>query len=268
MTNSLDLNIATHALDLAPFGVCITGANNQFIYGNKTLYTIFNLGEEKNQSTKTTPALVIEAINSNEPYFEIAETSAESKRTIKCWAHDKQPGNGTNIYFFLDVTEKQKLYSQKTILEDELSRLNTRDLQTGLPNKIALLQSLEPLISRSRRYNNPLTVIHLEVECDNGTSNDDAIVKISHMLRDQMRWADIVGRLDDNKFLLVLPETPEDAANILVEKLNGKISELIEKGLNVRTYFGLASWNAGDDARLLLKRSAQKANELRTASAA
>lgn len=269
MTNSLDLNIATHALDLAPFGVCITGPNNTLIYGNQTLYSIFNLDGKANSPSNAMPSQVADAINSNEPYFEISATETEAKRTIKCWSHDDPAHAGARIHFFLDVTDKKALYAEKSSLEDELSRLNTRDQLTGLPNKFALMQGLEPLVSRSRRYNNPLTVVHLEITASSADACDNAIVTLSHMLRDQMRWADIVGRLDADKFLLVLPETPEDAAAILVDKLTTRIGELTNsQRLNVKTYFGIASWNVGDDARLMLKRAAQKANELRTASAA
>ena len=267
MDQKLDITMATSALELAPFGVCITGPNNELIYGNKTLLQIFqvdtsNPGQDLNLLTS-----LKDAINKQEPYIELEAQNNDAKRTIKCWRHESNGEN--NTYFFLDVSEQKSLYAEKAMLEDELSRLNTRDKLTGLPNKIALLQGLEPLISRSRRYNNPLTVTHLEVDTKDTDDNHDSLLKLSHMLRDQMRWADIVGRLADDKFLLILPETPEDAANILIEKLTAKISELKSNAkLDIDVFFGVADWNTGDDSRLLLKRAAENAQQNREASAA
>ena len=266
MDQKLDITMATKALELAPFGVCVAGPNDELFYGNKTLFQIFQLDTAGQSGDLNQLTSLKEAISKKEAYIELGSQD-DAKRTIKCWHHENN-GN-TNTYFFLDVSEQKALYAEKAVLEDELSRLSTRDKLTGLPNKIALLQGLEPLISRSRRYNNPLTVIHLDVDLSNASDKENSLLKLSHMLRDQMRWADIVGRLNENKFLLILPETPEDAANILVEKLTAKISELKSAAnLEISVFFGVANWTTGDDSRLLLKRAAENANQNKDASAA
>ena len=267
MDQNLDINMATQALALAPFGVCITDENDQLVYGNKTLFQIFQVEDsEQTQDLAQLPALA-DAIKNKEAYIELDAQNDMRKRTIKCWHHEST--GKANTYFFLDVTDKKALHTEKTQLEDELSRLSTRDKLTGLPNKIALLQGLEPLISRSRRYSNPLSVVHLDLDIEGADDHESDILRLSHMLRDQMRWADMIGRLDESKFLLILPETPEDAANILVDKLNAKITALKEhNGLDINTYFGVANWTTGDDSRLLLKRAAEIANNKREASAA
>ena len=267
MDHKLDLNIATEALELAPFGVCITGSNNELLYGNSTLFNIFGIQAGAQINNLAQIPSINDAINNKEPYIELDSDTEDKKRTIKCWHHDSN--QDAHTYFFLDVTDKKTLFTEKTLLEDELSRLNTRDELTGLPNKIALLQGLEPLVSRSRRYNNPLSIVHLELDLTNDGDQNNTITKLSHMLRDQMRWADMIGRLDENKFLLILPETPEDAASILVDKLSAKIEEMNQnQDANLRVFFGIANWTAGDDSRLMLKRAAENANQNRESSAA
>ncbi len=267
MGHKLDMDMACQALELSPFGVCITGSNGELIYGNKTLFQIFQIPPEKQTTEWNALTSIKEAIRKNEPYIEIDSPSNGKTHTIKCWHHPSEHRDGANTYFFLDVTEKKALFTEKTLLEDELSRLNTRDALTGLPNKSALLQGLEPLVSRSRRYNNPLTVIHLAVDIQDASDHDDALLKLSHMLRDQMRWADMIGRLEEDKFLLILPETPEDAANTLTNKLSDKIAELNNHhNMKINVFFGMANWGTGDDARLMLKRAAEDASKKRTSS--
>jgi len=269
MDQKLDIKMASHALELSPFGVCITGPDNELFYGNKTLFQIFNIPDDEQTNDLNTLTSIKQAIESNEPYIEIDAASKDKKHTIKCWHHTSDKDGDSSTYFFLDVTEKKALFAEKTLLEDELSRLNTRDALTGLPNKFALLQGLDPLVSRSRRYNNPLTVIHLAVDTNNVDEHDNTLIKLSHMLRDQMRWADMVGRLEDDKFLLILPETPEDAAKTLIGKLTDKIEELnTNHNLKIDVFFGMANWDTGDDARLMLKRAAENANQERASSAA
>ncbi|MDX2463692.1 MAG: diguanylate cyclase, partial [Porticoccus sp.] len=82
----------------------------------------------------------------------------------------------------------------------------------------------------------------------------------SQLLRDQMRWADLVGRLDSGQFVFVLPETDKEAAISLANKIASQLNALkvtVDDQLSVepQACFGVASWEKGDDIRLLLERS-------------
>ena len=145
-------------------------------------------------------------------------------------------------------------------LRDELQEALAIDLVTGMPNKKALFQSLEPQVSRSRRYDNLLSVVIMHVnhldQLDE-TQNKDLLIPISQMLNDQVRWADIVGRLNDSDFLLVLPETSADACKNLCENLSQRLDALaipkgLPKGFKISANFGYAEWQKGDDVGLLM----------------
>jgi len=82
------------------------------------------------------------------------------------------------------------------------------------------------------------------------------------MLNDQVRWADIVGRLSDSDFLLVLPETAEDACKKLSANLNERLNTLpVPEGLPdnfiISANFGIAEWSKGDDLSLLMQKARQ-----------
>lgn len=102
------------------------------------------------------------------------------------------------VHYITDVGPLHLLMQEREYLKDELREALAVDEITGMPNKVALFQSLEPQISRSRRYNNLLSIIIMRVNhLDNLDVIDTAnlLLPISQMLNDQVRWADIVGKL-------------------------------------------------------------------------
>lgn len=175
-------------------------------------------------------------------------------------------GSG-EVHYVTDVKELRNLAEEREQLKAELREKIEVDPITGLPNRRALFQSLEPQVSRSRRYHNPLSII---IMCLKGLDDIRAqhsdeiiqqlLVETSHMLNDQMRWADIIGRLDESEFLLVLPETTLEATHRLADKIRDNMTtlSLLEDGdiaAMVMPQFGIASWRKGDDVSMLMKRA-------------
>jgi diguanylate cyclase (GGDEF)-like protein len=201
---------------------------------------------------------------SNGP-FTLGQTDNGSPRHVmRC---PLAPLNGQQAIVYLDVSEEESLRTERTQLAKQLEQHNTIDPISGLLNELAISKGLEPLISRSRRYQNPLSVVTMDVMnfADINISAgqvavDKVILAVSQLLRDQMRWADLVGRLDDGQFVFVLPETDEAAAIALANKIAAQLNSLsitIDEQLTVQPQacFGVAAWAKGDDIRLLLSRS-------------
>ena len=143
-----------------------------------------------------------------------------------------------------------------------MEELKLTDDLTGLPNRRAISQALDLHISRSRRYQNPLStaLIHIDLREWNGVqplSSEPVVLAVSRFLRDRLRWVDQIARWDENVFLLVLPETTEADARQLLEKIVGEQQgmELPESvgDLRPQLTFGLACWRKGDDMRTLLR---------------
>ena len=86
------------------------------------------------------------------------------------------------------------------------------------------------------------------------------MLSISQLLRDRLRWADLVSRFDERLFVLVLPETTDEAAHKLVEDLSSQLSrfrssDLVQQPIDVKVRFGVTEWHKGDDTRRFLKRA-------------
>lgn len=201
---------------------------------------------------------------SNGP-FTLGQTgNGNPRRVMRC---PLPPLAGQQAVIYLDVSEEESLRTERTQLAQQLEQHNTVDPISGLLNELAINRGLEPLISRSRRYQNPLSVVTMDVinlgdinTAAGQVAADKVILAVSQLLRDQMRWADLVGRLDAGQFVFVLPETDESAAIALAHKIATQLNTLnitIDDQLTVQPQacFGVAAWAKGDDTRLLLSRS-------------
>lgn len=166
---------------------------------------------------------------------------------------------------YIDISDQVALAKDRDKLAGQLDDLSTVDPVSSLLNRKAMMQTLEPLVSRSRRYKNPLSVIAMEILNLEAIRNqhslaaaDQAIVTLSHLLKDQMRWADIISRVTDSKFILILPETEASDARLLSAKLSNHIANLaidIEDNQTIRLEMksGIAAWEQGNDSILLLR---------------
>lgn len=268
MDQPLSSGIATEALSNAPLGVLILDKTGHITWLNHALEKL--LAIHSDQLVGRNEAGVDPdwrgLLFTPEPILLLEATATRPDRWLQTW-RSKLHVTGGALHYYADITDLQNIRGDRARLSDELAQHVTRDPVTGLPNRQALLQGLEPLVSRSRRYHNPLSVIRLridnlpEIEAEFGMGNGDiALTAVAQMLKDQMRWADLIGRFDKDEFLLVLPETNLDAATQLLDKLRQRLAGLTpgsRTGLPISlvAHFGVAGWMLGDDRAKLLRRA-------------
>lgn len=174
--------------------------------------------------------------------------------------------NGSRVQYVKDATLVRQLAWERDELKGKVSELNIIDEVTGLLNPRGLYQSLEPQVSRSRRYNNLLSILIMRIENLEeinhrfGYEKGNLLLQaISEILNDQMRWADSIGRLSENEFMLIMPETPQDIADHLADKIRERLGVLTVPDLNgdtldLCTRVGMVQWQKGEDTRLLMQR--------------
>ncbi len=166
---------------------------------------------------------------------------------------------------FMDISRQVALEQAHDTLNEELKRHTLTDPVTGLLNQRGVALALEPQVARSRRYNNPMAVIMMDVQC---RSDIDAVrLQVAHLLKDQLRWADLIGCNDQGEFMLVLPETSPEAGLRLAAKLQQRLQELAEREFGsetVDTCYGVTGWRRSDNAETLLKRAAMALSRARS----
>jgi len=258
MTQTLEHAQAMSLLQAMPMGIIATDQERiLWINHQAEVLTGLNTSTLYGQSIEALPLwLKTLFFSGKEQTLFSGESGCEVLVTLK----HVNSGPMTMACFLSDSSELNRLRTSVHDLEKELDILETRDVSSGLLNQRGLYQVIESQVSRSRRYGNTLSLISMLVE-DYGSSDADkeAIHEaLGYLFNDRLRWADSVGHIGEDEFILVLPETDPDSAEQLVEKLSNELQclRLKDEGtvaaLVVR--FGIAAWQEGDDpSRLLLR---------------
>jgi len=162
---------------------------------------------------------------------------------------------GVSARFYHDITENLRLKKERDALAAELSEQSLNDGHlTSLLSRHGILVSMGPLVARSRRYNSPLSVIAMSV--DTAQERDTTLHRLSLLLKDQTRWADLVGCNSEGAFILVLQEATRDSALQLVEKLSARLETMNADASDpVVASYGIAECDKSDDAISLLERA-------------
>ncbi len=160
-----------------------------------------------------------------------------------------------------DVSEVEHLRAEREQLQTDLEAQTLHDPVTGLLNRRGLLIALEPQVSRCRRYNSPLSVIVMDVYGD--TAEASFLLRVSQILKDQLRWADVISSTDKHEFIMVLPETRRDDALALTEKLNDRLSCEFSDGNSAWTAYGVVECQKTDNTTTLLRRAQSALDQAR-----
>ena len=176
----------------------------------------------------------------------------------------KQIVNGTEsslrVHFYQDISLQVMAQRENDHLRQQVEDLTITDSLTGMANRKAILQALAVQVTRSRRYGNPLTLGAVRLthpELPDEPLPDGSILTLAHYLRERLRWADIIGRYEEELFLLLMPETSEEDAAKLLEQIvqecrEGALTELGDNPLPQLT-IGVAAWKKGDDPQRLIQ---------------
>lgn len=156
------------------------------------------------------------------------------------------------LHYFTDQTDRVRLEEELTRVRAEADKMRLVEPDTGLMSHRALMLVLEPQVARSRRYSSALTAVALGVQFAADADPQIIAREVSQVLKDQLRWADLVGRDDSGDFLIVLPETGQDAAQAIADKL----AEALSRNPGIAdARFGVVEWRKSDNATGLLQRA-------------
>ena len=249
----LSLETAQSLLQSSPIALLLVGDDDK-INGFKSALAAL-LGEAATTLTGASQAdgLLAPLLGTATVIHWIMPDGDERWLAVESFAIDAFPG--VNARFYQDVTEKLRLKKERDALQEELKKQALHDERLpSLLSRFGLQVSLEPLVAASRRYNSPLTLVCVNIDSDQ--DRDKALTKISYLLKDQTRWADLVGCNADRNFILILQETTQDSALQLVDKLSARITHMNESaGTDIRACFGVTQCQRNDDAEAMLERA-------------
>jgi diguanylate cyclase (GGDEF)-like protein len=152
-----------------------------------------------------------------------------------------------------DFQARVRLSAENGRLLRENARHSIRDPLTGLYNRHYVFVRLEEEFARAKRYRTPLSLIFADIDGlknvndDHGQTGGDAVIRaVGKLIRAQVRREDVMGRIGEDAFAIVLPGNRFRGAAVLANKVRTEIEELtVEHGgaqIQVRLSAGISTY--------------------------
>jgi diguanylate cyclase (GGDEF)-like protein len=140
-------------------------------------------------------------------------------------------GGEAVLAIVVDITTRKEM-------EQQLKRLASTDPLTGLANRVRFFALAAEELRRMQRYERPLAALMVDIDHfkhindEHGhEAGDLALRTFGALCRTLVREADVVGRIGGEEFALLLPETGQERARALAERLRGAVEGLRDAGL-------------------------------------
>lgn len=123
------------------------------------------------------------------------------------------------------------------------------DYLTGVANSRSFFELAQNEISRANRYGHPLTLAYLDVDDFKGVNDkhghaagDKLLKSVCEAITRNVRQTDVLARLGGDEFAILLPETDERAADVVINKMRKALmEEMLEGGWNVTFSIGVVT---------------------------
>ena len=258
-------------LQSLPVGIMVTDVTGVVTWVNDTLCAQLGataddfIGKERSQI----PAQKVPTTSQGVERFYIPPKAGQPERwleliTSTMTAPERAP---FELGCVLDVTryrQGKRLFGPSLELIDAAKL----DSTTGLLTKKAIVQELISQLTRSRRYQNALSILMLRVSVNEEPGRtpapppETALKTVARVLKDKLRWADKAGHWENNDILLVLPETGLESGLKLAEKIRSYLSNVEPDGARipetgVSIAMGVTGWRKDDDITQLIGRASR-----------
>ena len=151
------------------------------------------------------------------------------------------------------------------------------DALTRLPNRRAIDETLEREFLRARRYHHPFSVVMLDLNNFKAVNDrfghqcgDVALQSVSQLLQQRTRKTDFVGRYGGDEFLVLLPETDRETAEIVIKSARQAIRNhhvaCLPPEFHLEIAYGIATYPYdADELEALVKIADQRLYEHKAA---
>ena len=147
-------------------------------------------------------------------------------------------------------------------MKNNFEKLATTDTLTGIHNRYSLMKIFTTEINRSHRYNQPLSVMMIDIDFFKKVNDtyghdlgDEVLIALTNLMGINLRDIDISGRYGGEEFLIILPNTIVEDAKNFAERLRREVSEhKFEIVGHLTVSIGLAQLSENEDFDKIFKR--------------
>ena len=159
----------------------------------------------------------------------IASRSDGSKVVLEVNAVPRFEASGAVVdvaVTFFEVTERELRRKEELQQMADLARLSVTDSLTGLANRRGIFQDAERARASALRRGEPLTVLMADLDEFKNINDqyghmvgDQVLITVGEVIRAQLRDEDAAGRVGGDEFLVVLPRTSLNDAQVIAERI-------------------------------------------------
>jgi diguanylate cyclase (GGDEF)-like protein len=124
------------------------------------------------------------------------------------------------------------LVAEYVVAEKQLRELVVTDPMTGLPNYRRLIEALTVEIGNSNRTGQPFAVVFFDMDALKRINDEyghpagsRALCRVAETLRASCRTGDITARYGGDEFVALLPETGDEGARTVIQRVTDSLAE-------------------------------------------
>jgi diguanylate cyclase (GGDEF)-like protein len=153
-------------------------------------------------------------------------------------AHTSFMLQSTSLHFWNECIELLFLLIMSLLFSALRKNLDTEktlassDPLTGALNRRAFFDIAEYELNRSRRYEHATTIAYIDLDDFKGindhlghTVGDNLLITVTKTIVSNIRSTDILSRFGGDEFVILLPETPADAAATFLAKIQNQLNQ-------------------------------------------
>ncbi|MDD2697498.1 MAG: diguanylate cyclase [Arcobacteraceae bacterium] len=166
------------------------------------------------------------------------------------------------------INDKNEIESFVSICIDitakkELEKIASIDVLTGLYNRRMINEFVKNELETVKRNSNGLSIIMIDIDYFKQVNDtfghqvgDIVLSQLSKLILENTRKSDIQGRYGGEEFIIICPQTTNEAACILAEKLRSAVENFAFDVAGHKTIsLGVSSFNKNDNVESMIKRA-------------
>ncbi len=256
------------------YAIVFIDANNNYYYRARFLDTKANIlpkaidlkgNEILDKVIRQNYPVVIKDISGRDDYVPL-DSKTRSTMIVPMLSHGKLSGlllaearkvgyfKDKDIDMLLTVARSAALALENAELHKKTDKLTITDELTETYNYRYFVQKLEEEKRRASRYNLPLSLIMVDIDWFKqlndtyGHESGNLVLKhLSGIIKQCIRDVDIFARYGGEEFAVILPQTPQEDARLIGERIRSKVEQFIfhsikNEEISITVSVGLSSY--------------------------